>query len=240
MGQCYITRRGKANDVNMDYQYMPVMTGITGFFEPSGIDIANGVWHNAVGENDIILNGGTVENNALKFAVDEYGELEEITEPDTYYIVFQKPDVGSDNERFFGKGCTDNLYNYSRDLEMRVRNDITLLSLTKNGAPYCETIIDKLKYHVVVIANKKDINTDTTNSVLWFVDSDLIGCITENVDKGNYDKKIYINRYRRGEGTTHFPKTDTYIKMIAIGAEQSARDIIKNSEYLAKKFITEN
>ncbi len=231
MGQCYISRRGNAGGIGTSYQYMPDMSGITGFFEPNGIDVENGIWHNTIEGSDIILSDCIAEDNAVKFPSGSFGTLPIPDEPEIIYIIFKKSEIGTeaDDECVIGKEMDGGSAGWAFDLY-----STPMLGIW--GSPYAKPNVDMTQYHIVTLVRYFTLNTNRQNFALMYVDSELVG-ILAGANKGCYSGNMYLNRTVRSGSATFKGITDLYIKMIAVGAGQTASAIVRNSEYLLKKYI---
>lgn len=211
---------------------MPYMQNVTGYFNMSTLDVANNRWVNAVtGGNDITINGGAVENEALKLVEGEWGELI-IDDPDVIYIVCKKP-VSDDLSCIIGRGQIGG-----------TRTDLSLFNyvtpscrLSAGGAPYIDANVDITNYIVVALARMYDVDTEGKDAVMLFVNGTLYGYMT-GTNKTNYAGIVTVNRHCIGEDVYNTPGVNPlYIKAIVTGGSHTVEQIISNSKYFMGEII---
>lgn len=214
---------------------MPAMSGITDYFDITSLDVENGVWRNILAGNDMTLNGGVVEDEALKLVSGEWGEVE-TAEPMTIYILLKKP-VRETDLCIIAKGLSAKTQ--KADLGLWSSGDKSVsYTLSIYGSPYVRTVVDDSAYHVVVLAKKSAVDTDSQDGAMLYIDGALKGFLTGTLT-GSYAGFVTLNR-RYNAGYTSACETDTYVRVIAIGGEQTVEQILENSAYLLENIRPES
>lgn len=230
MAECFVYgQSSNTEDMEKIFDY----TNITHYYDLSSLDLTNLQWNDTIGDANIILNGGSVDDNALKLGVNEWGEVV-CDEPDTIYIVYKKP-VSGDTECIIGRG--------TETVTSTAKRDMTLYSYTSpscrlsaSGSPYIDADIDLTKYCIVAMVRMNNINTDGTNAIMLFIDGILYGYITDT-NKIDYIGFITLNRHCIGENNYNAYATENlYVKNIVFGGTQTVEQIVNNSKYLLQKY----
>ena len=227
MAECFLNRQiiveGGSDTTSFDY------TNITHYFDLNSLDLENNQWLNTLGTDYFSLKDGFIEDNALKIIPGGYGEIS-CPLPNTIYIIVKKFSTTGD-ECIIGKGCTRSSSSYGFGLFLDSK---TGYHLSITSSPYVETERDD-NYHVFALSGFLNLNTNGTKAIMMFKDGILQGFLT-GFQTGNYAGFITLNRVYYG-GYSYPGIQDTYIKMVALGSEQTIEQIVSNSKYLYNKYI---
>ena len=201
---------------------MPYMDGIVGYFTPGTLDITGGRWRNALNGNDIILSGGSAENECLHLTEDDFGTLT-IDEPMTVYALFNSISYPS-NEYHSVVSKNMSSQKQFHDFAVVVSNIIALScrqSLVKSD-------ISVPAVHCVCI-------TRDDSTAKLYIDGEYRG--ETRAELGDYNGEYLLNRSLRG-GYISDPSGEHSYKMLAFGSkEHTAEQIAQNSAWLANKIF---
>ena len=226
MADCFIIRRGDTDRGSAKTDFN--LTGIIGYFDTSTVDLDNNRWINKIDDtyNMELLNGGTLQNDALFLSSNQYGKLSKNPssgfEPYTFYCVFKVVNTVTNFTPIITKGMSSNTN--KRDFSIHLSPNGKIIG-SSCGADVVSNI-QGYDYHVVCV-------TKYNNLLYLYIDGVNIG--STNILDGYGNDNYYINYlYRAGSVDT---PTSTEYKMCAIGVQYHNEDIIlKNSEYLMKKY----
>lgn len=201
---------------------MPHMDGIVGYFTPDTLDIPGGRWRNALNGNDIILSGGSAENECLHLTDDDFGTLT-IDEPMTVYALFNSIIYSSgEYHSVVSKNMSSQKQYY--DFAVVVSNIIAMScrgSLVKSN-------ISAPAVHCVCI-------TRDDNTAKLYIDGEYQG--ETRAELGDYNGEYMLNRSMRGGYICDLPGEHSY-KMLAFGSkEHTPEQIAQNSAWLANKIF---
>ena len=206
-------------------ELMPHLDGITGYFDVSSVDLTNNKWLNRVNTNLVdkydmdLINGGTIQNDALYLTAAQYGQLQMSADPQTIYCVFKVITLQKKWPPIVTRQMTSYSSGYGFALFANTSNYI-YLSLTSNGI-VSNVIPDN--YHVVCFTRKD-------GTAYLYIDGVLIG--TGESKNGYYGGFCHINRYHQGGSFVDDP-TDVEYRMCAFGATYHNENIVKiNTEFL--------
>ena len=152
------------------------------------------------------------------------------------YIVIKKP-IRETDCCIFGKGLSSK--KEKADLGLWSSGDKNVsYTMSIYGSPYVRTTVDDSIYHVVVLAKKQSIDTNSQSGAMLYVDGELRGFLVGTLT-GSYSGFVTLNR-RYNTAYSSPCVTDTFVRAIAVGGEQTVEQIIQNSEYLLENIRPES
>ena len=227
MADCYIIQRRNTDSgsVKTDFD----LTGIIGYFDTSTVDLDNNKWINKIDDtyNMDLINGGTLQNDALFLSSNQYGKLSKNPssgfEPYTFYCIFKVVNTVTKFTPIITKGMSSGS-GKGKDFSIHIGPKGNVIGSSCGND--VESNISGYDYHAVCV-------TKYNNLLYLYIDGVCIG--SANILDGYGSNNYYINYlYRNGSADT---PANTEYKMCAIGIEYHNEDIIlKNSEYLMKKY----
>ena len=231
MGQCYITRRGRVKE---NYKETFHQEGLTGLFDLDSLDINNLIWNNKIqGQNNMEINGGIIEDKALKLSNNQWGKIEIPAPPNVLYIVVKQPVLNSNT---FAMGYTS-INSFSLWYNRNKQNSFFEYS---SNRIYCYAYPEDLnKYHIgamLYLPNNSTSNNDKNN--YCFFDGELIGVSPFSGDI-NYSGWISIHS-RIGMGDAEYiSNEDCYYKAVAFGNQSNIEEVQENVKFLFNKYCTD-
>ncbi len=218
-----VAARGINKSVSM-LGTMPEMRGIIGYFIPEKLRIADSVWLDYFGTNNITLHGGTNKAESLCLNRDEYGSFKSNAEPMTIYIVFKNINSYDSYTTIIAKHMSSTDQYHGFDITSRTENKHIMLSCRFSTVESQES---SSYWHVVCITRN-----DTRAKL--YIDGRYIGYAECKL--GSYEGDFLVNRCIRG-GSESDSSGDHYYKMIAFGSEEHTdNQVVLNSEWLMKKY----
>lgn len=212
---------GGSGGVTPTAETMPYMDGIVGYFTPDTLDIPGGRWKNALTGSDIILSGGSAENECLHLTKDDFGTLT-IDEPMTIYVLFSTNSEDSVYRSVVSKNMSSQKQYY--DFAVVVSNIIVMSCRSS----LVQSDISALAFHCVCI-------TRDDNTAKLYVDGELQG--QTRAELGDYNRQYLLNESLR-DGFISDPSGDHSYKMLAFGSnEHTPEQIAQNSAWLMKKYL---
>lgn len=209
-------------------EIMPHMDGIVGYFTPDTLDIPGGRWKNALNGNDIILSGGSAENECLHLTKDDFGSLT-TDEPMTIYALFKTNLTGTEYNSVYTEYysilskhmTTTRQY---REFAIVVSPDIMLSCRSS----LVQSDISALAVHCACITRNASI-------AKLYIDGKYQG--ETRAELGDYNGEYLLNKSLRGSGFGDQWGDYSY-KMLAFGSEEhTPEQIAQNSAWLANKIF---
>ncbi len=206
---------------------MPVMNGITGYFVPESVNIQDGLWENHLSntDNGIVLTGGAVEGNSLRFTPDDHGVLTAISEPNIIYAVIKlNSDFSEEVSCVLTKGVKNANAGYGFNL-LASKNHIFYSS-----AAYDINSEQDAEQYAVYCAVREN------GSAALYING-VRQAATVRSYAGNYENAFYLN-YESFNGAILDTPSDLSFIMCAFGAEpHTAEQIALNSEWLMSRYV---
>lgn len=204
-------------------EQMPYMNGIVGYYTPNTLDISGGRWKNLLEGNDIILSGGSAENECLHLTKDDFGTLT-IDEPSTIYLMFCSFRASEESDSYFSV-ISKEMTTFERYHDFAVVENQYKIALSCRLS-FIGSNTSPSQVHVVCI-------TRNTNTAKLYVDGDLMG--QTRADFGDYGGVYHLNKSIRGGIESDSPGEHSY-KMVAFGyTEHTAEEIASNSQWLKNR-----
>ena len=231
MGQCYITRRGKTKSNFKETFYQE---GLTGLFDVDSLDINNLIWNNKIqSQNNMQINGGVIEDKALKLSNNQWGKVEISTPPNVLYLVVKQP-VLNLNTFAMGYALRSSLnfwYNGNKQ-----NSFFEYASDSTRCYVYSENLN---KYHVGAMLYLPNNSTNDNNKINYcFFDGKLIGASPFSNDIP-YSGWLSVHS-RIGTSEAEYTSTeDCYYKMIAFGNQSNIEEVQENVKFLFNKYCAD-
>ena len=207
---------------------MPHMDGIVGYFTPDTLDIPGGRWKNTLNGNDIILSGGSAENECLHLTKNDFGSLT-TDEPRTIYALFRTNLTGTEYNSMYAEYysiLSKHMTTFAqyREFAIVVSPDI-MLSCRQSSV---QSNVSALAVHCVCITRNASI-------AKLYIDGEYQG--ETRAALGDYNGEYLLNKSLRGSGSGDQSGDHSY-KMLAFGSEEhTAEQIAQNSAWLANKIF---